>query len=97
MQRVGQSRSGNLEVTSIINPAVQTNLNDLIKAQREKVVRMSQDQSFRLRQERAGVEDKYQHRVLINQNDEPGAQDSSRNASFDQSLASNSKLIRVPN
>ena len=50
-----------------------------------------------MRRERDGVEDKYQHRVLINQNEGHDVHDESRNASFDQSLASNSKLIRVPN
>lgn len=98
MQKVlGQSQSGSAEMTQIINPAVQTNLNDLIKAQRDKVVRMSQDQSFRLRQAHPAADDKYQHRVVINQQEMPEANDPYRNASFDQSLASQSKLIRVPN
>ena len=36
----GAAGSG-AEMTSIINPSVQTNLNELIKTQRDKVLRMS--------------------------------------------------------
>jgi hypothetical protein len=34
-------QTGDVEHTAIINPQVQENLNDLIKTQREKIVRMS--------------------------------------------------------
>lgn len=76
MQKVaGQNESGGKEITQIINPSVQTNLNDLIKTQRDKIVRMSQDQSFRVRPGPGDVAGKYQNQVMINQNGDFDAQE----------------------
>lgn len=44
------------QFTSIINPKVQQNLNDLIKTQRDKIVRMSQSLSYR--EDIAGINDR---------------------------------------
>lgn len=60
-------------LTSIMNPNVQNGLNELIKTQRDQIIRMSQSQSIR----------------------DDASPD--RNAAFDKSLSSNSKLISVPN